>query len=124
MKRRIQSSILLIGIALFTAGLVTAAPKTDRSKNEINVYGRVLQIDSKQHTLLISDHWSKKLYLVTMPEGARFKIFFGIYKAKDDPSFANVYKNDIVQVRCTGTSKDRLSRLDDGREVVALTASR
>jgi|SRR5215813_1622038 len=124
MKRTIQSSILLIVIALFTAGLVTAAPKTDRSKSEINVYGRVLQIDSKQRTLLISDHWSKKLYLVTMPEGAQFKIFFGIYRAKDDPSFANVYKNDIVQVRCTRTSKDRLARLDDGREALALTASR
>ena len=123
MKRRVQSSILLIGIALITAGLATASPKSD-SKNEINVYGRVLKIDSEQHTFLIADHWSKKLYLVTMPDGARFKIFFGIYRSKDDPAFANVYKNDIVQVRCTGTSKDRLSRLDDGREAVALTASR
>jgi hypothetical protein len=123
MKRRVQSSILLIGIALITAGLATASPKSD-SKNEINVYGRVLKIDSEQHTLLIADHWSKKLYLVTMPDGARFKIFFGIYRSKDDPAFANVYKNDIVQVRCTRTTKDRLAKLDDGREALALTASR
>jgi len=123
MKRRIQSSILLIGIALITAGFAAAAPKAD-SKNEINVYGRVLKIDNEQHTLLIADHWSKKLYLVTMPDGARFKIFFGIYRSKDDPAFANVYKNDIVQVRCTRTSKDRLAKLDDGREALALTASR
>jgi len=108
---------------LITAGLATAAPKSD-SKKEINVYGRVLKIDSEQHTLLIADHWSKKLYLVTMPDGARFKIFFGIYRSKDDPSFANVYKNDIVQVRCTRPSKDRLAKLDDGREALALTASR
>ena len=121
--KRIQSSILLIGIALITAGLAAAAPKSD-SKNEINVYGRVLKIDSEQHTLLIADHWSKKLYLVTMPDGARFKIFFGIYRSKDDPAFANVYKNDIVQVRCTRTSKDRLAKLEDGREALALTASR
>ena len=124
MKRRVQSSILLIGIALITAGLATATPKSDRSKNEINVYGRVLKIDSEQHTLLIADHWSKKLYLVTMPDGARFKIFFGIYRSKDDPAFANVYKNDIVQVRCSRPSKDRLAKLDDGREALALTASR
>jgi len=123
MKRRVQSSILLIGIALITAGLATASPKSD-SKNEINVYGRVLKIDSEQHTFLIADHWSKKLYLVTMPDGARFKIFFGIYRSKDDPAFANVYKNDIVQVRCTRTAKDRLAKLDDGREAIALTASR
>src|SRR5262245_24986727 len=124
MRRRIQSSILLIAIALITAGLSQAAPKSDRSKNEIDVYGRVLETDSKQHTLLISDHWSKKLYLVTMPDGARFKIFFGIYRTKDDPSFANIYKNDIVQVRCTRTAKDRLARLDDGREALVLTAAR
>ena len=123
MKRRIQSSILLIAIALITAGVTTAAPKSD-SKNDINVYGKVLKIDSEQHTLLIADHWSKKLYLVTMPDGARFKIFFGIYRSKDDPTFANVYKNDIVQVRCTRPSKDRLAKLDDGREALALTASR
>jgi len=123
MKRRVQSSILLIAIALITVGLATAAPKSD-SKNDINVYGKVLKIDSEQHTLLIADHWSKKLYLVTMPDGARFKIFFGIYRSKDDPTFANVYKNDIVQVRCTRPSKDRLAKLDDGREALALTASR
>jgi hypothetical protein len=124
MRRTLQFSTLLIGIALITAGLANAAPKSDRSKNEITVYGRVLKIDNKQQTLLISDHWSKKLYLVTMPEGARLKIFFGIYRAKDEPTFENVYKNDIVQVRCTRTAKDHLARLDDGTEALALTAAR
>ena len=124
MKRTIQISILLIAIALITGGLAKAAPKSDRSKNEITLHGRVLKIDNKQQTLLVSDHWTKKLYLVAMPDGARFKIYFGINRAKDDPSFANVYKGDIVQVRCTRTSPDRLAKLDDGTEVVALTAAR
>jgi hypothetical protein len=124
MKRTIQISIFLIGIALITGGLAKATPKSDRSKKEITVYGRVLKIDNNQQTLLISDHWTKKLYLVTMPENARFKIFFGIYRAKDDPAFANVYKGDIVQVRCTSPSGDRLSKLDDGTEVLALRAAR
>jgi len=124
MKRTIQISMLLIGIAVVTSGLATAAPKSDRSKKEITVYGRVLKIDNQQQTLLVSDHWTKKLYLVTMPEGARFKIFFGIYRSKDDPAFANVYKGDIVQVRCTRTAKDHLAKLDDGSEALALTAAR
>jgi hypothetical protein len=99
------------------------APKTERAKSEINVYGRVLKIDSKERTLLISDHWSKKLYLVTMPEGARFKVFFGICRAYDNPTFDNVYKTDIVRVRCVRTDQERLARLDDGRQVVVLTAA-
>jgi hypothetical protein len=100
------------------------APRTERAKSEINVYGRVLKIDSKERTLLISDHWSKKLYLVTMPEGARLQIFHGICRSYDSPTFDNVYKSDIVRVRCTRTDQEHLARLDDGRQVVVLTASR
>jgi hypothetical protein len=100
------------------------APKTERAKSEITVYGRVLKIDSKERTLLISDHWSKKLYLVTMPEGARLQVFFGICKSYDFPTFENVNKTDIVRVRCIRTDQEHLSRLDDGRQMVVLTAAR
>jgi len=124
MKRTIQCSILLITIASITSGIVTAAPKGDRSKKELTVYGRVLKIDNQQRTFLISDRSAKKLYLVAMPDGAHFKIFFGIYRAKDEPVFANVYKGDILQIRCTRTSGDHLSRLDDGTEVLAVSATR
>lgn len=124
MRQTIQRSISLVGIALVTMGLAMGATKTDRAKSEINVYGRVLKIDSKERTLLISDHASKKLYLVTMPEGARLQIFSGICRFYDSPTFDNVYKSDIVRVRCIRNDQDHLARLDDGREVVVLTAAR
>ena len=124
MRQTIQRSISLVGIALVAIGLAMGAPKTERGKSEFNVYGRVLKIDSKERTLLISDHWSKKLYMVTMPEGARLQIFHGICRSYDSPTFDNVYKSDIVRVRCTRTDQEHLARLDDGRQVVVLTASR
>lgn len=124
MRQTIQRSISLVGIALVTMGLAMGATKTERAKTEINVYGRVLKIDSKERTLLISDHASKKLYLVTMPEGARLQIFSGICRSYDSPTFDNVYKSDIVRVRCIRTDQDHLARLDDGRQVVTLTAAR
>ena len=124
MRQIIQRSISLAGIALVTMGLAMGAPKTESAKSEISVYGRVLKIDKKERTLLISDHWSKKLYLVTMPEGARLQVFFGICKTCDSATFNNVYKNDVVRVRCIRTDQERLARLDDGREVAVLTAVR
>ena len=124
MKQTIQRSISLVGIALVTIGLAMGAPKTERAKSEFTVYGRVLKIDSKERTLLISDHWSKKLYLVTMPEGTRLKIFFGICQSYDSPTFDNVYQTDIVRVRCIRTNQEHLAKRDDGRQVVVLTAAR
>jgi hypothetical protein len=124
MRQTIQRSISVIGIALVTMGLAMGANKTERAKSEIDVYGRVLKVDEKERTLLISDHWSKKLYLVTMPEGARLKIFFGIGRAYDNPSFDNVYQSDIVRVRCIRTDQEHLASLDDGRQVAMLTAAR
>ena len=124
MRQTIQRSISLIGIALVTMGLAMGAPKTERAKSEITVYGRVLKIDSKERTLLISDHASKKLYLVKTPEGVRLKIFFGICKSYDFPTFDNVYQSDIVRVRCIRPDQEHLSRLDDGSQIVVLTAAR
>lgn len=124
MRQTIQRSISLVGIALVTIGLAMGAPKTERAKSEITVYGRVLKIDKKERTLLISDQSSKKLYLVTMPEWARLEIFFGICRSYDSPTFKNVYRSDIVRVRCIRTGQEHLARLDDGRQMVVLTAAR
>ena len=124
MRQTIQRSISLLGIALVTIGLAMGAPKTERAKSEITVYGRVLKIDKKERTLLISDHSSKKLYLVTMPEGSRLQVFFGICRTCDYPSFDSVYKSDLVRVRCIRTDQEHLARLDDGRQAVVLTAAR
>jgi hypothetical protein len=124
MKQTIQRSISLVGIALFTIGLAMGAPKNERAKTELNVFGRVLKIDRKERTLLISDQSSKKLYLVTVPEGTRLQIFSGICRSYDSPTFENVYKSDVVRVRCIRTDQEHLARLDDGRQMVLLTAAR
>ena len=125
MRQTIQRSISMAAmLALVTIGLAMGAPKTERARNEITVYGRVLKIDKKQSTMLISDHSSKKLYLVKVPEGAQFKIFFGIYKSYEHPSLDNVFRNDLVRVRCIRTDEERLARLEDGQQAVALTAAR
>ena len=124
MRQTIQRSISLLGIALVTIGLAMGAPKTEGAKSKITVFGRVLKVDKKEHTLLISDHSSKKLYLVTMLEGSRFKIFFGLHSSYDFPTLDNVNQNDIVRVRCVRTGPEHLARLDDGREMVVLTAAR
>jgi len=125
MKQTLQRSKSLVGIALVTIGLAigaTGATKTDRAKSEITVFGRVLEVDQKARTLLISDHWSKKLYLVTMPDGARFQVFFGVSESYGSPTFENVYKSDIVRVRCIRTDQEHLARLDDRRQIVVMTA--
>src|SRR2546430_16131753 len=112
MRQTIQRSISLVGIALVTIGLAMGAPKTERAKSEITVYGRVLKIDNKERTLLISDHFSKKLYLVTMPEGARLQVFFGLCRTCDSPTFEKEYKSDIAPVRCIRTDQQHPARLD------------
>jgi hypothetical protein len=125
MRQTMQRSISTAAMfALVTMGLAMAAPKTERAGSEITVYGRVLKIDKKERTMLISDHSSKKLCLVTVPEGAQFKIIFGIYKCYEHPSLDNVYRTDLVRVRCIRTDGERLARLDDGQQAVVLTASR
>ena len=125
MRQTIQRSISTVAmLALVTIGLAMGAPKTERGRSEITVYGRVLKIDKKHSTMLISDHSSRKLYLVTVPEGAQFKIVFGIYKCYEYPSLDNVYRTDLVRVRCIRTDDERLARLDDGQQAVVLTAAR
>lgn len=124
MRQTIQRSISLLAIALVTMGMAIGAPKAGRAKSEITVYGRVLKVDKKERTLLISDHRSKKLYLVTMPEGAQIQVFSGICRTCPSPTFDSVYKSDIVRVRCLRTDQDHLARLDDGGQAVMLTAAR
>ena len=71
----------------------------------------------------IEDYWSKKLYSVHVPEGETFRISFGMNMRKAEPEFKDARRNDRVSMRCIRTEKEHLSRLDDGREVVVLTAT-
>jgi len=122
MERTTRSKVALALTVLITlASLAMAAPKTARS-SRITVEGRVLQINPAARTLLVSDQWSKTLYLVTVPEEAGFKITFGLNSNYGDPKFSDVRKNDRVRMRCTRNNGEHLSRLNDGREVVVLTA--
>ncbi|HKA22163.1 MAG TPA: hypothetical protein VKN18_28050 [Blastocatellia bacterium] len=122
MERTTRSKVAFALTVLITlASLAMAAPKTERS-SRITIEGRVLQINAAARTLLVTDQWSKKLYLVTVPKEAGFKITFGMNANYGDPQFSDVRRNDRVRMRCTRNKEEHLSRLSDGREVVVLTA--
>jgi len=122
MISRNRSRIALALTIVITLGsLAMGAPKAERS-SKLTVEGRVLQVNRTARTLLVADNWSKKLYLVTVPKDAGFKITFGMNSSIAEPAFSDVRQNDRVRMRCTRTGGDHLSRLDDGREVVVLTA--
>lgn len=124
MERITQRSIALsVTLILAFATLAMSAPKSERSRKYITIEGRVLQVNSAARTLLVSDDRSKKLYWVDAPRTAAFRITFGLYMKTAEPGIEHVRKNDRVVMRCTRTEKEHLARLDDGREVVAMTAT-
>jgi hypothetical protein len=119
-QRCIALSVTLM-IALATVAM--SAPKSERSKQRLTVEGTVLQVNREARTLLVSDMWSKKLYLVNVPEGSSFRITFGLYMKTFEPQLRDVYANNRVRMSCIRTDKEHLARLDDGRQVVVLTAA-
>lgn len=125
MERITQRSIALsITLMLVLATAAMSAPKSDRSRKYLNIEGRVLQVNRDARTLLVSDAWSKKLYLVNVPKGETFRITFGLYMKNAEPGIEHVRRDDRVRMRCIRSSdKEHLARLDDGREVVVVTAS-
>jgi hypothetical protein len=102
--------------------LAMSAPKSERSSKHLKILGKVLHINEKERQLLVSDYWTKKLYLVNVPEGSTIRITFGMNMKKAEPGFEDVHRNDRVSLRCVRTG-EHLARLDDGREVVVLTAA-
>jgi hypothetical protein len=100
-----------------------SAPKSERSSKYLTIEGRVLQVNPAARTLLVSDYWSKKIYLVKVPEGNSFRITFGMNMKTAEPGIRDVRRNDRVRMRCIRADKEHLARLDDGREVVVLTAA-
>src|SRR5437867_4140084 len=101
---------------LALATLAMSAPKNERSTKYLTIEGQVLQVNQKARTVLVSDHWSKKLYLVNVPEGETFRITFGMNMRTAEPEFKDVRRNDRVRMRCIRSEKEHLARLDDGRE--------
>jgi|SRR6476620_5721050 hypothetical protein len=125
MKRITQQRIALaITLMLAFATVAMSAPKNERSTKYLTIEGRVLQVNQSARTLLVSDQWSKKLYLVNVPKGESFQIKFGLYMKESEPRFDQVRRNDRVRMRCTHSGSDHLARLDDGREVAVVTAVR
>jgi len=120
-SRRVVALTVTLTLALAAAAM--AAPKSERAGKRFTIEGRVLEINQKARTLLVSDIWSKQLYLVNVPEGNTFRITFGFYMNLTEPEFYQVRKNDRVRMQCI-RSEDHLARLDDGREVIALTVVR
>ena len=124
MERITQRSVALaVTLMLALATLAMSAPKSERSTKYVTIEGQVLQVNQKSRTLLVEDYWSKKLYSVHVPEGETFRISFGMNMRKAEPEFKDARRNDRVSMRCIRTEKEHLARLDDGREVVVLTAT-
>jgi hypothetical protein len=124
MKRITQRFVALsatLMIALATVAM--SAPKSESAKKRLSVEGTVLHINREARTLLVSDLWSKKLYLVSVPKGVSFRITFGLNMKTPEPQFRDVHTNDRVRMRCVRTDSEHLARIEDGREVVVLTAA-
>jgi len=100
-----------------------SAPKSGRSSKRLTIDGRVLQVNTAARTLLVADQWSKKLYQVNVPKGHSIRITFGMYMNTAEPEIEQVRSNDRVHLLCVRTDKEHLARLDDGREVVVVTAT-
>jgi hypothetical protein len=124
MKRIPQrSAAIALTLVLAFATISMAAPKSERAGKYFSISGRVLQINEKARTMLVADTWSPKLYLVAVPKGETFRITFGINMRKTEAQFEDTHRNDRVLLRVV-RSGEHLARLDDGRQVVLLTASR
>lgn len=104
--------------------LALAAPKAERAQKYFKVVGTVMHIDNKDRTLMVEDRLNNKLYLIEVPEGATFKITFGTYMQMAEPGIDDVRSGERVEIRCKRTATEHLSRLEDGRSAVTLTAAR
>ena len=113
-------------VAAFTllSTLAFAAPKAERANKYFKVAGTVIQIDTKDRTLLVTDRLSNKLYLIEVPEAVTFKITFGRYMRMAEPGFGDVFIGERVEIRCERSATEHLARLEDGRSIVLATAAR
>ncbi|HMG36575.1 MAG TPA: hypothetical protein VKM94_21740 [Blastocatellia bacterium] len=116
------AKLILIAIVTMAIGsAAVASASNSRSGKPFIVEGKVLQVDRKAHSMLVEDSHSDTLYLVKVPEGAAFRITFGLFKNFEEPDLDHVFKNDRVKMRVIKDS-DRLARLEGGKETVIVTA--
>lgn len=121
-----MKSITRLGLiaAVFTlfSTLALGAPKTERANKYFKVAGKVIQVDRKDRTLLVTDRLSNKLYLIQVPENTTFKITFGRYMRMAEPTFEDVRTGERIEIRCIRSDKEHLALLDDGRTASKITA--
>lgn len=123
MKAITRLGLIAAAFTLALSGFAHANPKAERANKYFRVAGTVLEIDKNQHTLLVADRSSSKLYLIEMPEGAALKITFGRYMRMSEPAFEDVFINERVEIRCRRSDKEHLALLPDSRTVIVLTAA-
>ncbi|MEK6405832.1 MAG: hypothetical protein AABN34_02585 [Acidobacteriota bacterium] len=124
MKTITRLGLIAAAFTLALSSFALAGSKAERANKYFNIAGTVLQIDKREHTLLVADRSSAKLYLIEMPEGARFSVTFGRYMGMAEPGFDDVYIRDRVEIRCLRGDKEHLTRLEDGRSAIARIAAR
>jgi hypothetical protein len=118
------STALVSVMVLALASVAIASPKKIDKNKPFILSGRVLKVDSHARTFLIEERSTDRLYLVKVPENASFKVTFGRFMTLSYAWFEHVVKDESVRMRVIRSTEDRLSLLDDGREVVALTIIR
>ncbi len=118
-----RATVLALTLAFAMSTFAYAAPKHERNSKRIEVFGRALKIDKQARTILVDDYWTKKLYLVNVPENATFKITFGQNMRFSQPGLGDVFKRDQVRIRCRYDDKEHLAITDDGRQAIVLTAA-
>jgi hypothetical protein len=123
MKRVARLFAAFAALAI-TVGAVAAAPRSEPNKKAFTISGRVLEINEKSRTVLVEDRKHQKLYLVTVPENAKFKITFGRAMKYTYPALSDLCRKDSVEMRVKAKSDERLTVLQDGRQPVELIASR
>jgi hypothetical protein len=123
MKNILRTGSIVVAVMLLgTLGF--AAPKSQHISKSFTVAGKVLEINEKDRTWLVTDRQTEQLYLIKVPEGATFKITFGKNMLMSQPRFDNVTTGERVEIRCKRSDQDHLARLKDGRQVTVLTAAR
>ena len=115
--------ISMIAALTLLSMLALAAPKADRANKYFKVAGKVIQVDNKDRTLLVSDRLSNRLYLIEVPQGTTFKITFGRYMRMTEPELEDVRTGERIEIRCKRGDTEHLSRLDDGRTAMTVTAA-
>ena len=118
-----RSIALTATLAMTFMILAVSAPSAAASSRYQIMTGRVLKIDKKEQQMLVADRSSEKLYLIRVTKEATFKITFGRNSQMSAATLNDVDPGNAVLMRCARDEQEHLARLDDGREVIVLTAA-